>query len=64
MPGLNEDQRQAIAEIDISMHGTADDVNAVAGIVPLGEEGIDTSHEGGEYEVFESLGKEIASSTG
>lgn len=46
------------------MHGTADDVNAVAGIVLLGEEGIDTSHEGGEYEVFESLGKEIASSTG
>ena len=44
------------------MHGSADDVNAVANTVPLGEEGIDTSHEGGEYEVFENLVKEIGSS--
>lgn len=44
------------------MHGCADDVDAVANTVPLGEEGIDISHEGGEYEVFENLAKEIGSS--
>ena len=50
--------------MDVSMYGTSDDVAAVAGIVPLGEEDLDTSHEGGEYKVFENLREEIASSTG
>ena len=61
---LNEDDRQAIAQMDILMHGTDDDVLAVVNTVPLGEEGIETSHEGGEYEVFENLANEIASAGG
>ena len=62
--GLNEDEHQNVAEMDVSTYGTSDDVAAVAGIVPLGEEDLDTSHEGGEYKVFENLREEIASSTG
>ena len=50
--------------MDILMHGNADDVSAVANILPLGEEGIETSHEGGEFEVFENLANDIALSTG
>ena len=46
------------------MHGTNDDVLAVANTIPLGEEGIETSHEGGEYRVFENLANEIASAGG
>ena len=47
------------------MHGTADDVEAVDNTLALGEEGIiETSHEGGEFEVFENLASEIALSTG
>lgn len=47
------------------MHGTAEDVEAVGNTVALGEEGaIELSYEGGEYEVFENLAKEIALSTG
>lgn len=50
--------------MDVFMHGTDDDVSAVANTVPLGEEGIETSHEGGEYNVFENLANEIASAGG
>lgn len=50
--------------MDFSMHGAADDVTAAANVVPLGEEGFEMSHEGGEYDVFENLAREIASSTG
>jgi hypothetical protein len=61
---LNEDDRQAIVQMDIFTHGTNEDVSAVVNTVPLGEEGIETSHEGGEYEVFENLANEIASAGG
>ena len=61
---LSEDDRQAIAQMDFTMHGAAHDVEAAVNMVPLGEEGLDISHEGGEYEVFENLAKDIASSTG
>ena len=61
---LDEDDHQAIAHMDIFMHGTDDDVSAVVNTVPLGEEGIETSHEGGEYEVFENLANEMASAGG
>ena len=47
------------------MHGTVEDVEAVNNTVVLADEGIiETSHEGGEYEVFENLAKEIALSMG
>lgn len=62
---LHDGDRQAIAHMDIAMHGTADDVEAVDNTLALGEEGIiETSHEGGEFEVFENLASEIALSTG
>lgn len=50
--------------MDFSMHGAVDDVAAAANMVPLGEEGLEMSHEGGEYEVFENLARDIGSSTG
>ncbi|KAF8344863.1 hypothetical protein F5887DRAFT_1061987 [Amanita rubescens] len=51
--------------MDIAMHGNSYDVEAVNNTLALGEEGtIDPSHEGGEFEVFENLAREIASSTG
>jgi hypothetical protein len=46
------------------MQGSAADVEAVANFMPLGEEGLEISHEGGEYEVFENLAKEMTLSTG
>jgi hypothetical protein len=56
--------RQAVAQMDIAMHGTSDDVDSVANTAALGEEGVEMSHEGGEFEVFENLARDIASSTG
>ena len=41
-----------------------DDIATVSHIPPPGEEGFDLSHEGGEYEVSESLVKDIAQATG
>ncbi len=62
---LHDEDHQAIVHMDIMMHGTADNVEAVDNTVALGEEGIiETSHEGGEFEVFENLASEIALSTG
>jgi len=61
---LWDEDRQAVAQMDVAMHGTSDDVDSVANTIALGEEGIEMSHEGGEFEVFENLARDIALSTG
>jgi hypothetical protein len=50
--------------MDIDADHTADDVEAVSGMVPPGEEGFDISHEGGEYEVFDDLVEGLAQASG
>lgn len=49
---LWDEDRQAVAQMDVAMHGTSDDVDSVANTVALGEEGVGMSHEGGEFEVL------------
>jgi hypothetical protein len=50
--------------MDIDADHTADDIEAVSGMVPPGEEGFDISHEGGEYEVFDDLVEGLAQASG
>jgi len=40
------------------------DLDTVPYAAPLGEKGLDLSHEGGEYEAFEGLAGEIAAISG
>ncbi len=62
--GLTEEDRQAVAEMDIDMFGSADDVAAADQIAPPDEQAFNISHEGGEFEVFKDLTHEIAYATG
>jgi hypothetical protein len=64
MTGLTEEDRQAVASMDIDISGSAYDVAAIDRIAPPDEEAFDFSHEGGEYEVFQNLTDEIAAATG
>lgn len=50
--------------MDLDAGYSNDDTAAISHIPPPGEEGFDLSHEGGEYEVFESLVEDIAQATG
>ena len=50
--------------MDIDADNTTDDVDAISGTVPPGEEGFDISHKGGEYEVFDDLTEGLAQSSG
>jgi hypothetical protein len=61
---LTQEDRDAVEHMDIDADHTADDVEAVSGMVPPGEEGFDISHEGGEYEVFDDLVEGLAQASG
>ena len=50
--------------MDVDAGHTNDDVAAVFHIPPPGEEGLNLSHEGGEYEAFTGLVDDIAQLTG
>jgi hypothetical protein len=60
---MAKDDRQAVAQMDIDLIGSADDFDAVANCQPP-DEWIDISHEGGEHEVFADLADDIALATG
>jgi len=55
LSGLDQEDREAVEQMDLDAGFGADDVNAVCHTAPPGEEGFDISHEGGEFEVFEDL---------
>jgi hypothetical protein len=40
------------------------DIESIPYSAPPGEEGVDLSHEGGEYEAFEGLGQQVADLSG
>ena len=61
---LTQEDRDAVEQMDVDADGITDDVEAVAAMVPPGEEGFDISHEGGEYEVFEDIVEGLAQSSG
>ena len=50
--------------MDLDVEYSNDDIATVSHIPPPGEEGFNLSHEGEEYEVFESLVEDIAQATG
>ena len=62
--GLDQEDRDAVEQMDINTGYAADDIEAVSHTAPPGEEGIDISHEGGKFEVFDDLAAGIAESTG
>ena len=53
-----------VQQMDINTGCMADDVDAVSCTVPPSEEGVDISHKGGEFEVFDDLTAGIAELTG
>ncbi|KAF8219667.1 hypothetical protein L208DRAFT_1338648 [Tricholoma matsutake] len=50
--------------MDIDAGYSGEDVSAISYTALPGEEALDISHEGGEYEVFEDLVETLAQSTG
>jgi hypothetical protein len=62
--GLDQEDRDAVQQMDIDTGYIIDDDEAVSHTAPPGEEGVDISHEGGEFEVFEDLAAGIAEATG
>ena len=62
--GLDQEDRDAVQQMDLDAGIGADDVDAISHTAPPGEEGFDISHEGGEFEVFEDLVAGLAESGG
>ena len=64
LSGLDQEDREAVGQMDLDAGFGADDVDAVGYTAPPGEEGFDISHEGGEFEVFEDLAMGLAEASG
>ena len=63
-PGLNQEDRDAVQQMDLDTNYGTDNVDAVSYTAPPGEEGFDISHEGGEFEVFEDVAAGLAELSG
>jgi hypothetical protein len=63
-PGLNQEDHNAIQQMDSNANYGTDNVDAIFYTAPPGEEGFDISHEGGEFEVFEDVAAGLAESSG
>jgi hypothetical protein len=55
---------EAVENMDIDVSYSTEDTATISCIALPGEEGLDISHEGGEYEVFEDLMETLAQSKG
>lgn len=60
---MSDADRAAIDLMDLDS-GMSGDVSAVSHTTAPGDEGLDMSHEGGEYEAYDGLIHEVAQSTG
>jgi hypothetical protein len=63
-PGLNQEDRDAVQQMDFDADYGTEDVDAISYTAPPGEEGFDISHEGGEFAVFEDVAAGLAESSG
>ena len=59
-----QEEQNTVEQMDLDVGYSNDDIATFSHIPPSGEEGFNLSHEGGEYEVFESLVEDIAQATG
>lgn len=61
---LSHADRNVVENMDLDAGHSIEDTAAVSHIAPPSEEGLDISHEGGEYEAFEDLIETLAQSGG